>query len=56
MNFPPHLLDELARIYAHAAVDALLEEPSGENTDAPQSKNSDSPVGEGGQNAQDAIG
>jgi hypothetical protein len=56
MNFPPHLLDELARVYAHAAVDALLAVPSGEDTDAAQSESSDSPAGEGGQIAQDASG
>jgi hypothetical protein len=56
MNLPPHLLDELARVYAHAAVDALLAASSGENTVASQSESSDSPAGEGEQRAQDAIG
>jgi len=27
MSFPPHLLDELARAFARAALDKLLEEP-----------------------------
>lgn len=26
MHFPPHLLDELARVYANAALDRLLKE------------------------------
>jgi hypothetical protein len=54
MNFPPQLLDELARVYAYA--DALLAAPSGDNTDDERSENSDSPASEGGQNAQDPAG
>lgn len=56
MEFPPHLLDELARVYARAAVDALLAASSSENTEASQSESSDSSAGEGGQIAQDASG
>jgi hypothetical protein len=56
VSFPPQLLDELARVYAHAAVDALLAVPSGEDLKVSRGENSDSPTGKSSsQVAQDAT-
>lgn len=56
MSFPSQLLDELARVYAHAVVDALLAVPSGEDPKVSRGENSDSSTGKGSsQVAQDAT-
>jgi hypothetical protein len=55
MSFPPELLDELARVYARAAVDALLSAASDANGDCTQGTEGRSNEEEGARNEPDAT-
>ena len=55
VGFPPHLLDELACVYARAAVEALLAEPREKDIEpSPEAKNS--APSDDGRRSEDAPG
>lgn len=48
MSFPPELLDELARVYARAAVEAFLAALSEGNIEEPTEEKNDPPPSDDG--------
>jgi hypothetical protein len=47
VGFPPHLLDELARVYARAAVETLLVELGGKDIERCPEANNSAPSDDG---------
>ena len=56
VSLPPDLLDELARVYAHAAVDALLAALNGEGLEELPKETNDSTSADNGPTSLDVPG
>jgi hypothetical protein len=56
VGFPPHLLDELARVYARAAVDAFLIREDDVSRGDTASEEGSSAQEEGSNGVPDAVG